>query len=114
MSAKDMPRPGTDGALLQEYRLDAPPAKVWRAVSLPAFREAWLPSAELAAEAPVAAEPGEAVSYRLRDPEPPHRESVVTFRLLPEPDGGTRLRILQRPATSGAANCNAALSMRAA
>ncbi|MGG2475251.1 SRPBCC family protein, partial [Rhizobium sp. BR5] len=26
-----------------EYDLDEPPQKVWRAISIPAFREHWLP-----------------------------------------------------------------------
>jgi uncharacterized protein YndB with AHSA1/START domain len=29
--------------LVFEYQLDAPPEKVWRALSIPAFRERWLP-----------------------------------------------------------------------
>lgn len=37
-----------DTALVLEYEFDAPPAKVWRAVTIPALRERWLPDCDLA------------------------------------------------------------------
>jgi len=77
--------------LVFEYQLDAPPEKVWRALSIPAFRERWLP-AEVEALSSV---PGEEVRYRLREEEPPFLESVVTFQLAPN-EGGTELRIIHR------------------
>lgn len=101
--------------LVFEYQLDAPPEKVWRALSIPAFRERWLP-AEVEA---LSAVPGEEVCYRLREEEPPFLESVVTFQLVPN-EGGTELRIIhsltdarlsQPPA---AANSNQPLMLRAA
>ncbi|MFC3058557.1 SRPBCC family protein [Paenirhodobacter populi] len=76
-----------------EYRLDAPPEKVWRAVTIPAFREKWLPRQDLADREPVATIPGKEISYRMRDDDPPFLESIVTFRVAPDPDGGTVLRI---------------------
>ncbi len=39
--------------LVLEYGFDVPPEKVWRAVSTPAFRESWLPDADLADPAPI-------------------------------------------------------------
>jgi len=80
-----------DGAkqLVFEYQLDAPPEKVWRALSIPAFRERWLP-AEVEA---ISSVQGEEVRYRLREDEPPFLESVVTFQLAPN-EGGTELRII--------------------
>lgn len=96
-------------------QLDAPPEKVWRALSIPAFRERWLP-AEVEALSSV---PGEEVRYRLREEEPPFLEGTVTFRLAPS-EGGTELRIIhsltdarlsQPPA---AANNNQPLMLRAA
>ncbi|CAD5267143.1 MULTISPECIES: SRPBCC domain-containing protein [unclassified Bosea (in: a-proteobacteria)] len=101
--------------LVFEYQLDAPPEKVWRALSIPAFRERWLP-AEVEALSTV---PGEEVRYRLREEEPPFLESVVTFQLAPN-EGGTELRIIhsltdarlsQPPAP---ANSNQPLMLRAA
>lgn len=56
--------------------------------------------------------------YRLRDSEPPFRESHVIFRLEPNEDGGTRFRIIQQGCEEGVklpqpANSNCCL-MRAA
>jgi uncharacterized protein YndB with AHSA1/START domain len=101
--------------LVFEYQLDAPPEKVWRALSIPAFRERWLP-AQVEALSSV---PGEELRYRLREEEPPVLESVVTFQLAPN-EGGTKLRIIhslsdarlsQPPAP---ANSNQPLMLRAA
>jgi len=77
-----------------EYELDAPPEKVWRAISIPEFREQWLPGRALASPEPVDATPAEEVRYRLRDDEPPFLESLVTFQLRPADDGRTVLRII--------------------
>lgn len=107
--------------LVLEYELDAPPEKVWRAVSIPAFREKWLPKQELADSEPVSTAPGEEVSYRMRDGEPPFLESVVTFQVRPDANGGTILRIVHgltdrrlAPQMPPAANSNTPWLMRAA
>jgi uncharacterized protein YndB with AHSA1/START domain len=107
--------------LVLEYELDAPPEKVWRAISIPAFRETWLPQGALASPEPVSSAPGEEVRYRMRDDEPPFRESLVTFQVSPNANGGTRLRIIHglagaRPAEQAppAANDNLLCLMRAA
>ncbi|CCD89800.1 conserved hypothetical protein [Bradyrhizobium sp. ORS 285] len=107
--------------LVLDYDLDAPPEKVWRALSSPALRETWLPSGDLADAAPISSISGEEVRYRMRDDEPPYLESIVTFQLTPNADGGTRLRIIHGlPATTllrqipQAANSNARSLMRAA
>jgi uncharacterized protein YndB with AHSA1/START domain len=101
--------------LVFAYQLEAPPEKVWQALSIPAFRERWLP-AEVEA---VSSIPGEEVRYRLKEEEPPFLESVVTFQLAPN-EGGTELRIIhsltdarlsQPPAP---ANSNQPLMLRAA
>jgi uncharacterized protein YndB with AHSA1/START domain len=85
-----------DAALVLEYEFDAPPAKVWRAVTIPALRERWLPDCELAGAEPESTVAGEEVRYRLRDSEPPFRESHVIFRIEPNEGGGTRFRIIQQ------------------
>ncbi|MGY3449423.1 SRPBCC family protein [Bradyrhizobium sp. USDA 4353] len=110
-----------DEDLVLDYDLDAPPEKVWRAISSPALRETWLPSGDLADAAPISSISGEEVRYRMRDDEPPYLESIVTFQLTPNADGGTRLRIIHGlPATTllrqmpRAANSNAHCLMRAA
>ena len=104
--------------LVLEYDLDAPPAKVWRAVTIPALRERWLPDRDLAGAEPELSIAGEEVRYRLREPEPPFRESHVIFQIEPNEAGGTRFRIIQqacddRAKLPQAANTNCCL-MRAA
>ncbi|EJN08656.1 hypothetical protein PMI42_07130 [Bradyrhizobium sp. YR681] len=108
----------SDEALVLEYEFDAPPAKVWRAVTIPELRERWLPDRDLAGAEPESTIAGEEVRYRLRDSEPPFRESHVIFRLEPNVSGGTRFRIIQQTCDIGMklpqpANSNGCL-MRAA
>ncbi|MBS1166243.1 MAG: hypothetical protein H6R00_2268 [Proteobacteria bacterium] len=77
-----------------EYELDEPPHKVWRAISVPEFREAWLPRKALADPEASSLVPEQEVRYRMRESEPPFLESVVTFRITPNATGGTSLRII--------------------
>ena len=86
----------TDTELEFEADLDAPPEKVWRAVTEPDLRERWLPGGALADAEPEVETPGSRVSYRMRDDEPPHLESLATFELAPNGAGGTRLVIRHR------------------
>ncbi|CAI1870200.1 SRPBCC family protein [Serratia plymuthica] len=80
--------------LVLEYRLDAPPEKVWRAIGIPELREQWLPQHILADAEPVVSMPGEEIRYRMRDDEPPFLESTVTLQIRPDADGGCLLRII--------------------
>lgn len=80
--------------IVLEYELDAPPEKVWRAISIPEFREQWLPGRALASAEPADATPAEEIRYRMRDEEPPFLESLVTFQIRPVADGRTLLRII--------------------
>jgi len=108
--------------LVLDYELDAPPEKVWRAITIPALRENWLPKGELAEAAPISSTPCEEVRYRMRDDEPPFLESIVTFQISPNAVGGTRLRIIHglvgesrlMRRTPQAANSNWRCLMRAA
>jgi len=79
-----------------EYDLDEPPQKVWRAISIPEFRESWLPSDALADPEATSVTPGEEVRYRMRDNTPPFLESTVTFKVTPNATGGTSLRIIHK------------------
>jgi hypothetical protein len=79
-----------------EVELDAKPEKVWRAIALPAFRERWLPEADLAEPEPIASIPGVEVRYRMREEDAPFPESTVTFRIEPGPQGGTLFRVIHR------------------
>lgn len=107
-------------SLVFEYDLEEPPHKVWRAISIPEFREHWLPSEVLAEAEAASVTAGEEVRYRMRDTDPPHLESVVTFRIAPNATGGTSLRVIHELAdarharTRMAANDNGRLAMRAA
>lgn len=94
----NLPKPEKPASeLVLEYELDAPPEKVWRAISVPALRERWLPDLNAGEGAePVALIPGEEVSYRLRDEEPPFLESAVTLRVRPNATGGCTLTIVHR------------------
>ena len=87
---------GLEESLVLEYEFDAPPAKVWRAVTVPELRERWLPDCDLAGTEPETSTPGEEVRYRMRDSEPPFRESQVIFEIEPNVSGGTRFRIIQQ------------------
>ena len=98
-------KPGSDSqehetAVTFEYELDAPPAQVWRAVTIPEFVAQWLiPTSEDAAPAAVSfrlldEEPGKSVRYLWREEASPLPESLVTFRLHPNDAGGTTFRIV--------------------
>jgi uncharacterized protein YndB with AHSA1/START domain len=86
--------------LVFEYELDAPPEKVWRAISIPAFRDKWLPQEALVGAEPVSSVPGKEVRYGMREDEAPFLESVVTFQVEPNGEGRTRLRT-----ATGRASC---------
>lgn len=78
--------------LVQEYALDAPPEKVWRALSIPELRAQWLPGTEHAE--PLLQVPQQELRLRLREAEPPFLESTVDLQISPAADGGTLLRIV--------------------
>lgn len=78
--------------LVQEYVLDAPPEKVWRALSIPELRAQWLPGTEHAE--PLQQVPRQELRLRLREAEPPFLESTVDLQISPAADGGTLLRIV--------------------
>ena len=92
--------------LVLDFELAAPPEKVWRALSIPAFREQWLSGEDLADPEPVSSAPGAEISYRMRDDEPSRIASVVTFRITLNLDGGTNLRIVHGPVQRAPAAAN--------
>jgi uncharacterized protein YndB with AHSA1/START domain len=92
----DVENAGTDRTMIFEYELDAPPQKVWRAVSRPDLRALWLPKEALAHPEATLLVPGQEARYTMRDSDPPFLESAVTFQLSPTAAGGTRLRIVHR------------------
>lgn len=87
-------KPEAPDVIELEYDLDEPPQKVWRAISIPAFRAIWLPTEALAEPEAIEIKPGEEIRYRLREDDPPFLESTVTFRIASNDRGGTSLRII--------------------
>ena len=88
--------PREEAEIALEYELDAAPEKVWRAIAVAAFRERWLPEADLAEPEPIASIPGVEIRYRMREDGAPFPESTVTFRIEPGPQGGTLFRVFHR------------------
>ena len=88
--------PREEPEIALEYELDAAPEKVWRAFAVAAFRERWLPEADLAEPEPIVSIPGVEIRYRMREDGAPFAESTVTFRIEPGPQGGTLFRVLHR------------------
>ncbi len=88
-----------DQAMAFEFDLKAAPEKVWRALTVPALVERWLP---LKGEAPglgtkvetelVEADPPNRLSWRWR--EDGEEDDLVTFMLAPNGSGGTVLKLI--------------------
>jgi uncharacterized protein YndB with AHSA1/START domain len=110
-----------DNSIELEFDLTDTPQKVWRAISIPEFRERWLPKEALADPDAIAVTPGKEVCYRLRGDSPPFLESIVTFTIAPNATGGTCLRVVHELTdmrfdrmAKAAANSNSPASMLAA
>ena len=100
--------PGRRDILDFEYELDASPAKVWRALTIPEYVARWLtpPAGESPAQQGAAplqppallrlldCEPNQSVRYLWRDAASPFVESTVTFRVAANEAGGTTFRIV--------------------
>lgn len=105
--------------LVFETTLDAPPEKVWRALSIPEYLERWLQPPADAEISVVASDENRSLTYRWREPgegvaaEP--EESLVTFEISPREDGGTWFRLTHAPiALPVPANSNEPVMMLAA
>lgn len=92
-----MSLPPDSRELVMEVELDAAPEKVWRALSIPAFREQWLPAADLSGEEPLRVCEPEHIAFVMRESQPPHLSSTVSFELRPNGQGGTTLTIVHTP-----------------
>ncbi|HTO27173.1 MAG TPA: SRPBCC domain-containing protein [Devosia sp.] len=99
-------------ALVFECALDAPPEKVWRALTIPEYLERWLkPDKDLDLSV-VTAEENKSLTYRWREAGQGAivgmQDSLVTFELTPTTDGGTWFKLTHAPmALPVAANGNA-------
>jgi len=86
--------------LVFETDLDAPPEKVWRALSVPEYLDRWLqPPADAKLEL-VTVKDNSLLTYRLSERQ---NESVVTFEIEENGRGGTFFRLTHAPV---AANSN--------
>ncbi len=90
-----------DAGLVFETELDAPPEKVWRALSIPEYRDRWLDRPADVDIAVVNANDNSllTLSWTERD-----ETSFVTIELTPRENGGTGFRLTHAPP---AANSNA-------
>ena len=98
-------------ALVFECALDAPPEKVWRALTIPEYLQAWLKPAQDVDLAVVTAEENRSLTYRWREAGQGAivgmEDSLVTFELTPTTDGGTWFKLTHEPmALPVAANSN--------
>ena len=98
-------------ALVFECALDAPPEKVWRALTIPEYLERWLKPAQDIDLAVVTSEENRSLTYRWREAGQGAvtglEESLVTFELTPTSAGGTWFRLTHVPmAVPVAANSN--------
>ncbi len=92
-----------------EFELEAPPTKVWRALTVDELLRAWLlEGTDAAAEAPqvIEADPPRRLSWGFRDSA--DEPALVTITLAPNDSGGTALKLVhQRVVTlAPAANSN--------
>jgi uncharacterized protein YndB with AHSA1/START domain len=124
MSAETPKQPNGESVVV-ECELEAPPEKVWRALSEPALLARWLlPTRAVAPADGALAFDGEAeglarrIDCRLLDAEPNRRlsylwrepagESVVTFELSDSAAGGTWLKVVHGGFTVGGAQARIA------
>ena len=97
--------------LVFECTLDAPPEKVWRALTVPEYLQRWLKPSHEIDMAVVTAEENVSLTYRWREAGQGAvvgvEDSLVTFELSPTSDGGTWFRLTHAPvAVPVAANNN--------
>jgi uncharacterized protein YndB with AHSA1/START domain len=127
--------PGHEDKVRFETELDAPPEKVWRALTVPEYVARWLMPNDIGAEegrafrledengdidcAIIESKPPHILSYSWREQGGP--DSLVSFRLAATEAGGTRLTIvhsgLARPAlpmlrVSGVSGCRMSLGRK--
>jgi uncharacterized protein YndB with AHSA1/START domain len=89
-----MSEPQTEERVTVECALDEAPDKVWRALSIPEFRDSWLtPKSESYAAEVIEAEPPRRLTLSWRDGTGDEAE-LVTFTLSPTSTGGTWLRLV--------------------
>jgi hypothetical protein len=89
-----------ENELVFETELDAPPEKVWRALTVPEYLDRWLQAPADAKVELVKAQDYSLLTYRVSDADD---ESIVTFELSRQENGNTWFRLTHAPV---AANSN--------
>lgn len=100
-----------DNQLVFECALDAPPEKVWRALTIPEYLARWLKPGQDLDLAVVSAKENRSLTYRWRESGQGAivgaQDSLVTFELMPLGDGSTWFRLTHAPLPMpAAANSN--------
>lgn len=97
-------------AVIFETELDAPPEKVWRALTIPEYLDRWLDLPAATEFSVVQADEPHSITYRWREQGGealPHEDSLVTFEISPRENGGSYFRLTHAPlAVPAAANSN--------
>ena len=97
--------------LVFETILDAPSEKIWRALTIPEYRDRWLDKPDDVEVELVAANANNVLTYCWKERD---EISFVTIELTPQDDGQTGFRLTHQPViVPAAANANEPL-MRAA
>lgn len=107
-----------EDAVVFECALDAPPEKVWRALTIPQYLERWLKPAQDIDLSVVRSEENRSLTYRWRESGQGAisgaEDSIVTFELTPTVDGGTWFKLTHAPlAVPVAANSNTSMMLAA-
>jgi len=106
-----------DDAVILEGQLDAPPEKVWRALTIPEYLDRWLDLPSATEISVVHANEPHSVTYRWREQRKnssASKDSVVTFEVTPLEIGGSHFRLTHAPiALPAAANTNEPIMLAA-
>ena len=103
-----------EAELVFETVLDAPPEKIWRALTIPEYRDRWLQPPDDVSLDLVMVNANSLLTYSWKER---NQESLVTIELTPNEDGTTGFRLTHAPVSiPAAANSNdvAQIMMRAA
>lgn len=93
-----------DNDLVFETVLDAPPEKVWRALTIPEYRDRWMQPPDDASLELVAANANSVLTYCWKERD---EVSFVTIELTPQENGQTGFRLTHQPViVPAAANAN--------
>ncbi|KKB09859.1 hypothetical protein [Devosia chinhatensis] len=94
----------TENSVVFETILDAPPEKIWRALTIPEYRDHWLQPPDDVSLALVTVNVNRVLTYSWKERD---EESLVTIELTPQDNGRTGFRLTHVPVRiPAAANSN--------